>query len=123
MPEVYQPSSIHLAAFSGIISVGLLVLPLVIVGITLASAMRKCFTPITRKRESMKANWQPKGVVGNTIFAVPNEKIWCAKLLIAMSPANAHQFLVGLKFHAGLEFLRLVFRQGGLLRNVARHPK
>ena len=47
--------AIQCAAFSAIISVGLLVLPLVMVGITPASTTRKPATPRTRKRLSTTA--------------------------------------------------------------------
>ena len=45
----YSRAMIQRAAFSAIISVGLLVLPLVMVGITLASTTRRPSTPRTRK--------------------------------------------------------------------------
>jgi hypothetical protein len=48
-------SEIHCAAFSAIIRVGELVLPLVIKGITPASTTRKPAMPCTRRRESTTA--------------------------------------------------------------------
>ncbi len=51
----HSPRAIHAAAFSAIIKVGELVLPLVIKGITPASTTRRPAMPLTRKCESTTA--------------------------------------------------------------------
>jgi hypothetical protein len=97
---------IQRAAFSAIISVGALVLPLVIKGMTLASTTRRPATPPgprTRRRASSTAS-------GSSVAAHLGraDRMKNGGGDVAGQPC---QFLVGLKLHTRFPFLWLVSSQ------------
>ncbi len=93
MPRVRAPQSprrIHSAARSAIISVGALVLPLVIVGMTLASTTRR---PRHAVDAQARVDDAPSGRAAGPILAVPTG--W--KMVVPMSPASVRQVGVALE--------------------------
>jgi hypothetical protein len=116
----HHHSAIQRAAFSAIISVGLLVLPLVMVGMAPASTTRRpAISPPAPSRT------RRRGVEhGHRVVVAPHlggaHRVEDGAGDVA---GQARQFLVALVLHAGLVFLGREARHGRLGHDAARHAQ